>query len=198
MVPTLVFPRARTLALLLAAAVVALLAFTAVASRSANSNAGAATAGVVSIEMKITGQKTGVFKGDSTQKGHEDEILVSGYQFELDSPRDAASGQATGKRQYKPIVVTKQLGASSPQLVQACATNENLNKVVIDFYKSDRTGKLVNFYRVTLTDASISSDKQYSAGNTVNEDIAFVFRKITQEDLVAKTSFTDDWQASIS
>ncbi|TMC31927.1 MAG: hypothetical protein E6J28_14910, partial [Chloroflexi bacterium] len=69
----LVFPRARTLALLLAAAVVAALAFAAVAPRSTATNAGAAAAGVVHIEMKITGHKVGAFKGDSTQKGHEDQ-----------------------------------------------------------------------------------------------------------------------------
>src|SRR5205823_14242451 len=60
----LVFPRARTLALLLAAAVVAALAVAAVAPRSTATNAGAAAAGVVHIELKITGHKPGALKGD--------------------------------------------------------------------------------------------------------------------------------------
>jgi hypothetical protein len=33
------------------------------------------------------------------------------------SPRDAASGMATGKRQHKPITVVKEWGAASPQLL---------------------------------------------------------------------------------
>ena len=194
MTAQMVLPRARTLALLLAAAVVAALAFAAVAPRSTATNAGAAAAGVVHIEMKITGQKTGAFKGDSTQKGHEDQILVSSYFFQLDSPRDAATGQASGKRQYKPLTITKQLNGSSPQLLQASATNENLTSVVINFYRTDRTGREVNYYRVTLTDAAISSGKQYSSGSSVSEDIAFVFRKVQQDDLIAKTTFIDDFQ----
>jgi type VI protein secretion system component Hcp len=47
---------------------------------------------------------------------------------------------------------------------------------------------------VTLTNASISSVRQYSAGGTVNEDVSFTFQKVQQDDLVAKTSFQDDWE----
>ncbi len=35
---------------------------------------------------------------------------------EVKSPRDAASGQATGKRMHKPLVVTKELDKSTPLL----------------------------------------------------------------------------------
>jgi type VI secretion system secreted protein Hcp len=157
-------------------------------------NAGAAQAGVVSIEMKITGQKTGVFKGDSTRPGHQDEIVLSGYSFELVSPFDPATGQGTGRAQFKPVTVTKELGASSPQILGAAATNENLTSVVINFWRTERTGALINFYRVTLTDAWISDVKQYSAGDTVKEDVSFVYRKIKQEHLVApQTSFEADF-----
>jgi hypothetical protein len=34
------------------------------------------------------------------------------------SPRDSASGLPTGKRQHKPIVITKELDKSSPLLFQ--------------------------------------------------------------------------------
>jgi type VI secretion system secreted protein Hcp len=193
----LVVLRPRVLALLLAAALLAALAIAALTPRTGPLSAGAATAGVVHIEMKITGQKSGVFKGDSPQKGHEDEILVSSYQFEVISPRDPASGLPTGKRQYQPLHVTKALNQSSPQVLNAVANNENLSKVVIDFWATSRSGKESIYYRVTLTNANISSVKQYSAGQTVNEDIAFTFQKITQESLTGNTTFTDDWNSPV-
>jgi type VI secretion system secreted protein Hcp len=196
MTATVVSSRARFVALILAAFMLAAAGLAIAASRPGSSNASAATAGLVHIEMKITGKKTGVFKGDSNQKGHQDQILVSGYSFEVDSPRDAASGQATGKRQYKPITITKELNGSSPQLLGACSTNEVLNSVVINFYKTDRTGKEINYYRVTLTNASISQVRQYSSGATVSEDVSFTFQKIQQDDLVAKTTFQDDWSVT--
>jgi type VI protein secretion system component Hcp len=46
-----------------------------------------------------------------------------------------------------------------------------------------------------LTNAGVSSVKQYSSGATVLEDDSFVFQTITQEELIAKTTFTDNWQA---
>lgn len=184
-------PRARAAALFLLAALLAAAAFAVAAQRSGSLSTGAATAGVVHIEMKVVGNKTGTFKGDSTQKGHEDQILVSAYQFELDSPRDPATGQATGRRIFKPLTVTHLLDAASPEFLASCATNETLKSVVINFYETDRTGKSVNFYRVTLTNASISSVKHYSSGDTVLEDDSFVFEKIEQQSLTGNTTFID-------
>jgi len=187
--------RARVLALALIALLLAALAFATVSSRSNALTTGAATAGIVHIEMKVTGQKSGVFKGDSVQKGHTDEIVLSTYGFQVTSPRDPASGQPTGRRQYQPITVTKQLNQSSPQILNALATNENLTKVVINFYETTRTGTEVNFYRVTLTNANISEDRQFTSGATVSEEVSFVFQKIEQDSLTGKTSFQDDFHS---
>jgi type VI secretion system secreted protein Hcp len=57
--------------------------------------------------LKLTGKTQGEIKGSNTQKGREDQIMVIGYNHEVVSPRDAASGLPTGKRQHKPLTVTK-------------------------------------------------------------------------------------------
>ena len=44
--------------------------------------------------------------------------LVSSAAFGVRSPRDAASGLATGKRQHKPLVITMELSRSTPALMQ--------------------------------------------------------------------------------
>ena len=38
------------------------------------------------------------------------------YYYTVKSPRDAASGQASGKRMHKPFTITKEWGASTPML----------------------------------------------------------------------------------
>lgn len=43
--------------------------------------------------------------------------LPTGKRSAVQSPRDAASGQATGKRTHKPIRITKEWDASTPQMV---------------------------------------------------------------------------------
>ena len=46
----------------------------------------------------------------------------------MTSPRDAASGQATGKRMHKPFTIVKEWGAATPQLM-AMKTGYDIKKV---------------------------------------------------------------------
>ncbi len=98
------------------------------------------------------------------------------------SPRDAASGQATGKRQQEPVkpssasggssgienrhseefIVTKTTDKSSPQLMKAATSGEHLKEVVIDFCKGG-----VSKRRLVLKDAIISSFNNAPHGDRV-------------------------------
>ena len=186
--------RARFLALILAAAMLATAAWAVAAARSTTSDTKAATAGVVTILAKVTGQHTGVFKGDSRVKGQADQITVVGYHFEIDSPFTIGSGGGggAGRRSYKPLVITHVLDAASVEFVDAAATNERLTSVVINFYSTDHSGKQVNFYRVTLTNAFVTSVTQDTSGQSVLENDSFVFEKIKLEHLVERIAFQDD------
>ena len=192
-----VVSRSRLVVVALAVALAAALA-TGVAWQIANPRAGAkpAIAAVgVTINMKVTGKKQGVFKGDDNAAARLDGLItVTGYQFEVDSPRDATTGQASGKAVFKPVIVTHVMGGSSPQFLTAASTNETLTTVVINFFRTDRQGRDVNYYRVTLTNASVSEVRQYSSGAEVLEDDSFVFQKIEQDDLIAHTTFIGDFQ----
>jgi type VI protein secretion system component Hcp len=61
-------------------------------------------------------------------------------------------------------------------------------------FRTDRFGRDVNYYRVTLTNASVSAVRQYSSGAEVLEDDSLVFQKIQRDDLIAHTTFTADFQ----
>ena len=69
--------------------------------------------------LTITGQRQGSFAGDGSVR----DIRGLSYELEVIAPTDPASGQATGRRQYKPLTITKEWGASSPQILTALATN---------------------------------------------------------------------------
>lgn len=49
-------------------------------------------------------------------------------QYQVTSPRDAASGQASGKRMHKPFTIVKEWGAATPQL-RAMKTGYDIKKV---------------------------------------------------------------------
>jgi type VI secretion system secreted protein Hcp len=159
--------------------------------------------------MQIEGSKQGKFKGDGIRQKHKDEISGLSFHYEVGSPRDLATGQASGKRQHKPITVTTEWGAFSPQLFQALTTNEVLKKVNISFMKTNEKGEEVVYSTIKLTDASVSNAKFYggiadaeggssakhTAGGTGHEltDWSFNFRKIEFE--AEKSMAVDDWHA---
>ena len=183
------------LAVALAAILVASVAWQLANPRGAITQASAAVG--VRITMKVTGKTQGTFKGDdiASSKVAAGLINVTNYQFELTVPSSASTGLPTGKRIYKPLIATHVMGGSSPEFLFAAATNEILTSVVINFYRTERTGKEINYYRVTLTDATVVDVRQYSGGTDVLEDDSFAFRKVEQQDFIAHTDFVDNLTA---
>src|SRR4051812_9196262 len=84
--------------------------------------------------LKMKGAKQGDIKGSVTQKGREGKIMVIAVSHEIVSPRDVASGQATGKRMHKPFVITKEVDKSSPLLYNALVNNENITDWELQFW----------------------------------------------------------------
>ena len=184
-----VLPRTRVLALAVVAALLAFVAWQVAAMRPAE-NAGAA-AGGVHISMTVTDKNGVQFKGDDNGRA-AGVISVLAYQYELQNTMtigSATGGAGAGKAVHKPVTITHLLGGSSPQFLFAAATGERLDKVQIDFFRTDKAGKDINYYRVTFSHAFVTDVKQYSAGDDVREDIAFVFEKIEQKSFVANTDF---------
>lgn len=75
--------------------------------------------------------------GDLDGDGLPDEVVIrldctAGVmhtaQYQVTGPRDAASGQASGKRMHKPFTIVKEWGAASPQLM-AMKASYDIKKV---------------------------------------------------------------------
>ncbi|MGA3323712.1 MAG: type VI secretion system tube protein Hcp [Terriglobia bacterium] len=108
--------------------------------------------------MSIKGTKQGQFKGEGIQDKRKDKwIPVLSFQYSVQSPRDAASGQASGKRQHKPITITKEWGPSSPLIFRALNTKEILGTVEFEFTKPGEKGEEFVFQKIRLTNARILS-----------------------------------------
>jgi type VI secretion system secreted protein Hcp len=162
--------------------------------------------------VTIEGAKQGKFKGETHGLGNGAEGAgskaadkIAGVRFlaETISPRDAATGQASGKRQHKPITITKEWGAASPQLFQALVDNEVLKSVLFEFVKTNAQGKEFVYHTIKLTNATVSDIKSYldltdTTGDPYDahelEDVSFTFQKIEIENKEAKTSASDDWK----
>lgn len=153
--------------------------------------------------LRLKGTTQGEIKGSVTQKGREDSIMVIGFNHEVISPRDAASGLPTGKRQHKPIVITKEMDKATPLLFHALVTNENIPEWELRFWQPSASGKEVQYYTIQLINASIAAIRTEMLNNKYPENmqhkerehISFCYQKIiwTFED--GGITAEDDWEA---
>lgn len=146
------------------------------------------------IHMTINAATQGLIEGSVAAAGKEETIRVIGIEHEVVSPRDAASGLPTGKRQHSPVKITKRIDRSTPLLYTALVNNENLPDVTIRFYRTGPTGGEQQYYTITLVNAAISEIRQ-SDINT--ESVSFVYQKIIWTWMDGGITAQDDWETPV-
>ena len=145
--------------------------------------------------LGIKGSRQGQFKGQGKQRKW---VPVLSFNMGVQSPRDAATGQASGKRQHKPIVVGITWGDWSPQIFSAMATNEVLDSVVIQIQggggagSSKQTYEWIKLSNAIVTDISTHSTKGGGSGTQV-QDVSFTYQDVRMG-TGQHTMATDDWE----
>lgn len=156
--------------------------------------------------VSIEGTKQGKFKGESIREAWKDKIAGLSLDYQVTSPRDPSTGQASGKRQHQPVSFTKEWGASTPQFIQALCTNEVLKSVLFEFVHTTPEGAEEVYHTVKLVNATVSNIRQYVGSTTFKEptarvahdtheleDISLTFQRIEIENKTGSTMVTDDW-----
>ncbi len=152
----------------------------------------------------IRGRTTGEILGEVTTAGREDLHAVLAYSHEVVMPYDAATGQATGRRQHQPFRIVKLINRGSPLLLQALANNETLSEVRITLWTMGLSGKHVHVATYELTNAHIVSLRPWmpnksdaaTAGYTPAEEVAFTYESITVTFVDGGYTATDKWADS--
>jgi type VI secretion system secreted protein Hcp len=160
------------------------------------------------IYLTLKGQKQGDIKGSVTQKGRENSIQVQYLQSKIVSPRDAASGLPTGKRQHEPLVWRKTVDKSTPLLLSALVTNENITEAHFKFWKPSTTGAEQQYFTIDLTNANLASSNLYhpdsydstapSAGSSDLEEWSFTYQKIRWTFTDGGITAEDDWETPVA
>jgi type VI secretion system secreted protein Hcp len=166
--------------------------------------------GGILIYLTLKGQKQGSINGGVTLKGRENTIAVQYLQSKIVSPRDAASGLPTGKRQHEPLVFRKAIDKSTPKLLSAMVNNENLTAATFKFYRTNLNGIEAEYFRIELTNASLASSNLYhpdsmdstapaatsngSGGGPELEEFTMTYQKIVWTYVDGGITAEDDWE----
>ncbi len=128
-------------------------------------------------------------QGDSSESslGREGSIECVLYEQSVSTAREAASGMATGRRQYDPLRIRKRIDRSSPLILKALTENQAVQGTFRFFRPSPSgDGSSEQFYTVEIKQGRVASVKQYVAdtldADTVEqppmEEVTFVFNAI--------------------
>jgi type VI secretion system secreted protein Hcp len=131
---------------------------------------------------------------------------VIALSHEIISPRDAASGMATGKRQHQPLVITKEVDRASIGLRTMLIGNEDAKEWELQLFRPAATGVETNYLTIRLTTAAIASIEMTMPNNKdvdltrleTYEDVAFVYQKIEWTWVDGGLVAADDWIAAVA
>jgi len=141
----------------------------------------------VHLNLKANGAD---IQGESTQTslGRENSIECLYFESAVITAREAGSGMATGRRQYKPLMIRKRIDKSSPLIAKALCKNEVIDGV-FKFFRPNPTGDgtTEQFYTVTIKKGRIASITQVSpdsfdpalSNRPEMEQVEFVFHTIS-------------------
>ena len=153
--------------------------------------------------LRITSQNQGEIKGSVILAGREDSMEVIEFTHSVNSPRDAASGLPTGKRQHRPIRIVKPVDKASPLLMNAFIRNEVLTTVRIDFWRPSTTGQEYQYYTVELVNAQIAGISQFNSSDQefitlrARETISLVYDQIIWTWQDGGVTAEDSWIAPL-
>lgn len=165
------------------------------------------------VHLTLTANKTPI-EGESTQLSLDRAGTIECVYFEsaVTTPRDAASGRATGKRQYAPLRIRKRIDMSSPLLARALTRNEAC-EATFKFYRPAAGGHHKSpvhtgeehFYTVKLEGAFVSDIRLVMPDTLENpgietreayEEVTFTFDRITWTHQVQGKEHDDSWSQS--
>lgn len=156
--------------------------------------------------VEIVGTTQGDILGSCTLPGREGNIVAYSFGHNITSPRDAASGLPTGKRQHSPLKILKEIDKSSPLLYNALVNNENLVRVKLRFYRINQAGQEEHYFTIELVNASIASITPSFPASFLSqnesyrhmETVAFTYQRIIWTWVDGGIESSDDWEAPVA
>lgn len=140
--------------------------------------------------------------GESIDKEHVGWSDLLSISWQMTSRLDRASGLPTGKRQHKPLTITKEIDKATPILMRLCADVTSNPEVEIHLTRAVGDDRQQTYLIIRMEDVLISSYSMDSADSTDpttevrdTEVLSLSYSKITWTYVDGGIEHTDDWAA---
>jgi type VI secretion system secreted protein Hcp len=125
--------------------------------------------------------KVDTIPGDSTAKGHTNEIEVLSFQLGVTHAIDPVTGLATGKAKFSEFTITKLTDRTSPLFFQASADGDKIKQVKLSLNRGGPSGGASvppDYMKFTLTDVTVTSYHIVGGSDPPTETIGFSYGQI--------------------
>ena len=120
--------------------------------------------------------------GESTNKGHKDEIEVLSFSWGVSNSSEiGAQGRRRGRSTPSDINFVMRSNKATPLLFKACATGRHLKQGLFVIEKAGE--QPFAFYKVTLTDVLVSSFQASGSEEEVTDAFSLAFRTLRIEEI---------------
>jgi type VI secretion system secreted protein Hcp len=107
--------------------------------------------------LRLRADSQGDILGSVTLAPHAGKILVTAVEHGLISPRDVATGQASGKRQHSPIKITKPLDRATAPLYRALVYNESIIEAQLQLFRPGPSGQEEAYFTIDFWTGFVTS-----------------------------------------
>ncbi len=138
--------------------------------------------------------------GGCNIKQQEGKNALYGVAYTIVSPRDAATGLATGKRIHGPLDVVGKVDKATPLLFKKLAENANLSSVklhcwsAVTLAEGSASGGSKEIYKIELKNAVVAAFRHFvHLDGTLCFIASFAYHDITLTWMDGGISASDDW-----
>ena len=158
----------------------------------------------VHLFLKVNGEEV---QGESTQtsEGRENSIECTYFESEAATSREVQSGMATGRRQYKPLLIKKAIDKATPLIAKALTKNAKIDGE-FKFYRPNPAGDgtTQHFFTVKVSNGRVATQKITNEWTRPGEphaappqeEVSFVFQTIMWRYEIGGVEHEDSWQNS--
>ncbi|TDU31182.1 type VI secretion system Hcp family effector [Panacagrimonas perspica] len=138
----------------------------------------------VDLFVTLKTDKAGVIQGEASEEKHKGEIQISGFSWGMSSASEISSGQASGRRQHKPLRLFKSIDGATAPLASALATNQVVKELTLTARKAAGVAALpylvikLSNGRVSRLDLEFPDPDPNAASPNGREVVEIVYQKI--------------------
>ncbi|MBX3623021.1 MAG: type VI secretion system tube protein Hcp [Rhizobacter sp.] len=133
--------------------------------------------GAIDVFLSVQTKRAGKLKGESQAVDHKEEIVVHGWSWGIAASSALGSAQATGRRSYKNLSVTKRIDSASTSLMSVLATNDEVKEAKLSMRKAGEGQR--DYFTIKLSNARVTSlDLECGEDGDAIERITFAFTKV--------------------